>query len=90
MRADWSIYISFIGAGVVMLLPRNSKNLIRWIALLTGVAALTVALAGYFAYDSWIKAGNAGLWQVVNIPWIPLLGSNYHLAVDVSIIRWWC
>ena len=82
MRADWSIYISFIGAGVVMLLPRSSKNLIRWIALLTGVAALTVALAGYFAYDAWIKAGNAGLWQVVNLPWIPLLGSNYHLAVD--------
>ena len=82
MRADWSIYISFIGAGLVMLLPRNAKNLIRWTALLTGVASLTVALIGYFAYNSWIKAGNAGLWCVINIPWIPVLGSNYHLAVD--------
>ena len=82
MRADWSIYISFIGAGLVMLLPRNAKNLIRWTALLTGVASLTVALIGYFAYNSWIKAGNAGLWDVINIPWIPALGSNYHLAVD--------
>ena len=82
MRADWSIYISFIGAGLVMLLPRNAKNLIRWTALLTGVAALTVALTGYLAYNLWIKTGNAGLWQVINLPWIPLLGSNYHLAVD--------
>ena len=82
MRADWSIYISFIGAGLVMLLPRNAKNLIRLTALLTGVASLTVALIGYFAYNSWIKAGNAGLWDVINIPWIPILGTNYHLAVD--------
>jgi len=65
MRADWSIYISFIGAGLVLLLPRNAKSLIRWTALLTGVAALAVALVGYFSYNSWIKAGNAGLWDVV-------------------------
>ena len=82
MRADWSIYISFIGAGLVMLLPRNAKNLIRWTALLTGVASLKVALIGYFAYNAWIKASNAGLWDAINIPWIPALGSNYHLAVD--------
>ncbi|MEI8314542.1 MAG: NADH-quinone oxidoreductase subunit M [Verrucomicrobiota bacterium] len=82
MRADWSIYISFLGAGLVLLLPRNAKNLIRWTALLTGVASLTVALIGYFAYNSWIKGGNAGLWLVVNVPWIPVIGTNYHLAVD--------
>ena len=67
-----------------MLLPRDSKNLIRWIALLTGVASLLVALRGYFAYDAWIKAGNAGFWPGldVNVPWIATLGINYHLTVD--------
>ena len=52
MRVDWSIYISFIGAGLVMLLPRNAKNLIRWTALLTGVAGLAVALNAYFIYNA--------------------------------------
>src|ERR1043166_7176559 len=84
MRTDWTIYLSFLGAGFIMLLPRDSKNLIRWIALLTGVASLLVALQGYFAYDAWIKAGNAGFWPGldVNVPWIATLGINYHLTVD--------
>jgi NADH-quinone oxidoreductase subunit M len=85
MRTDWSIYISFLGAGMIMLLPRNSKTLIRWVALLTGVAGLLIALNGYFAYDAWIKTQtnlSDGFVQLVNVPWIPVLGINYHLAVD--------
>ena len=82
MRADWSIYISFLGAGLVMLLPRDAKRLIRWVSLLTGVAGLAVALDGYLKYNAWTQAGNAGFWHVVNVPWIPVLGANYHLAVD--------
>jgi len=86
MRVDWSIYISFIGAGLVMLLPRNAKNLIRWVALLTGVAGLAVALNSYFLYnaacDSLIKNTGSGFWHLINVPWIPALGAHYHLAVD--------
>jgi NADH-quinone oxidoreductase subunit M len=85
MRTDWSIYISFLGAGLIMLLPRNSKTLIRWVALLTGVTGLLVALHGYFAYDAWITAQkdlSDGFIQLVDVPWIPTLGINYHLAVD--------
>jgi len=85
MRTDCSIYISFFGAGLIMLLPRNSKTLIRWVALLTGVAGLLVALNGYFSYDAWIKTQkhlSDGFVQLVNAPWIPALGINYHLAVD--------
>lgn len=85
MHVDWSIYLSFIGAGLIMLLPREAKSLIRWTALLAGVAGLLVALNGYFAYDAWVEANRPlrdGFWHIVNVPWIPALGVNYHLAVD--------
>jgi len=89
MRVDWTIYLSFLGAGLILLLPRESKNLIRWVALLTGVAGLLVALQGYFVYDGWVRemvrsSGGlqTGFRDVVDVPWIPSLGIGYHLAVD--------
>ncbi len=82
MNVDWAIYTSFLGAGLIMILPREAKTLIRWVALLTGVSGLIIALNGYFAYDAWIKAGNVGFWHIQNRPWIPALGAGYHLAVD--------
>jgi NADH-quinone oxidoreductase subunit M len=82
MNVDWTIYTSFLGAGLIMLLPREAKTLIRWVALLTGAIGLLIALNGYFAYDAWIKAGHVGFWHIQNRPWIPALGIGYHLAVD--------
>jgi len=85
MRTDWTIYVSLLGAGLIMILPRDWKTVIRWVALLSGVAGLVVALGGYFAYDAWIKSQthlSDGFIQIVNVPWIPVLGVNYHLALD--------
>src|SRR5258705_12036256 len=82
MDVDWSIYASFLGAGLIMILPRKSKTLIRWVALLTGTIGLVIALQGYFEYDAWVRQGNAGFWDIKNISWIPSLGAGYHLAVD--------
>ena len=56
MQVDWTIYLTFLGAGVILLLPRDSKTLIRWVALATGVAALLVALKNYFDYNAWVNA----------------------------------
>jgi NADH-quinone oxidoreductase subunit M len=82
MNVDWAIYTSFLGAGLIMLLPRGAKNLIRWVALVTGMAGLLIGLSGYFAYDKWITAGQVGFWHIRDAPWIPALGIRYHLAVD--------
>ncbi len=82
MNVDWTIYSSFLGAGLILLLPREAKTLIRWVALLTGAIGLGIALNGYFAYDAWVKAGHAGFWHIRNALWIPALGAGYHLAVD--------
>jgi len=79
MNVAWTIYSTFIGAGLVLLLPREAKTLIRWVALLTGVIGLCIGLNSYFEYNAWVKEGNAGFWQIADIAWIPTLGARYHL-----------
>jgi NADH-quinone oxidoreductase subunit M len=76
MHVDWTIYLTFLGAGAVMLLPRDAKNLIRWTALLTGVVGLLIGLYGCYAYNG------SGFVHLANAAWIPSLGVKYHLAVD--------
>jgi len=86
MHVDWTIYSTFLGAGLVMLLPREAKTLIRWVALLTGVIGLAIGLDGYFEYNATmaglIASTGSGFVHVRDIAWIPTLGARYHLAVD--------
>lgn len=86
MYLDWTIYLSFIGAAIVMVLPRDARRLIRWVSITTGVAGLWIALFGFVQYngmvDDLISTTGSGFVKVVDVPWIPLLGSRYHLAVD--------
>src|SRR5690349_5022750 len=72
----WTIYLSFIGAALLLLLPRRADRMPR-------ILALTTALAG-------LACGLGGLWEsklgeintIVRVPWIPSLGIEYHLAAD--------
>src|SRR5438552_2246892 len=73
----WTIYISFIGVAVLMLLPAQQKKAARAIALLTALAGLAVALAGALQY----KLGS-GIVTVQKLPWILSLGIDYYLAAD--------
>lgn len=86
MTGDWTIYLTLLGAGFVMLLPAESKTLARWTALVTGVAGLLVGLAAYFAYNAefagLIASTGSGFKKVADVEWIPALGIRYHLAVD--------
>src|SRR5437870_5061645 len=72
----WTIYISFLGVLVLMLLPKGNASAARKVAMLTGVAGLLVALAGFAQF----KAGETV--TVARLPWIPTLGIEYHLAAD--------
>ncbi|MDW8343929.1 MAG: NADH-quinone oxidoreductase subunit M [Verrucomicrobiae bacterium] len=86
MHTDWTIYLTLLGVGVIMLLPASSKALIRCVALLTGLAGLAVGLADYVHYNrivgELIAATGSGFVHVRDVPWIPALNSRYHLAVD--------
>jgi len=72
----WTIYISFFGVLVLMLLPKGNASAARKVAMLSAVAGLLVALGGFVQF----KPGE--MVTVANVQWIPSLGINYHLAAD--------
>jgi NADH-quinone oxidoreductase subunit M len=77
----WTIYISFIGVLVLMLLPKGNAALARGVALLTAVAGFAVTLLAWsenFAGDY----GKSPIVSVADKSWIPSLGIHYHLAAD--------
>ncbi|MDB6146872.1 MAG: proton-translocating NADH-quinone oxidoreductase, chain [Spartobacteria bacterium] len=71
----WTIYVTFTGAVLVLLLPRTFA---RWMALFTTAAGLTLGFAAFFCHD----IASAPFATIVRIPWVPALGMEYHLAVD--------
>ncbi len=73
----WTVYISFLGAAVLLLLDPANQKAARTIALLTASAGLFIALAGAVQYQA-----GSGIVTVWDRPWIPSLGIRYHLAAD--------
>src|SRR5256714_8528769 len=71
----WTIYITFAGAIVLLVLPRVFA---RWIALVTAAAGFAVSLATFFCDD----VDLAHFTTIVRVPWVPALGMNYQLAID--------
>ncbi len=71
----WTIYLSFAGAILALLLPRL---LARWVALATTSGGFALSLAAFFTPG----AAFGQLATIVRVPWVPALGMNYHLAVD--------
>jgi|CZKQ01.1.fsa_nt_gi NADH-quinone oxidoreductase subunit M len=72
----WTIYITFAGAILLLFLPRTSA---RWIALATTVAGFAISL---LALSRMPIVDLATFKTIVRIPWVPMLGMEYHLAVD--------
>src|SRR5437764_13871976 len=77
----WTIYISFIGVAVLILLPKGNAHLARSVALLSAGIGLAIALLGICG----AKAGEQV--AIARIPWIRSLGIEYHLAADgISLV----
>src|ERR1700735_4733836 len=72
----WTIYISFLGVLVLMLLPSGSIRVTRILALLTTVAGFVITLWGFAEQQS------GEVVTIVRLPWVPSLGIEYHLAAD--------
>jgi NADH-quinone oxidoreductase subunit M len=72
----WTVYITFAGAFVLLLLPRSFA---RWTALFTTIAGLLLGLAAFVCTPISDLAHFA---TIVRVPWVPALGMNYHLAID--------
>ena len=72
----WTIYISFLGALILMLLPRNDASGARAVALTTALAGLL------FGVLSFTKFRPRETIEITNTNWIPSLGIHYQLAAD--------
>lgn len=71
----WTIYISFFGALVLAILPKNRATIARIVALTATVASLLIVLLN-------TGHGSEALRTVTRVPWVPSLGLEYHLAAD--------
>ena len=76
----WTIYVTFGGAVLVLVLPRTFS---RWVALLTTGAGLAITGAMFFCDD----VDHAHFTTILRTPWVRALGMNYHLALDgISLV----
>ncbi len=71
----WTIYLTLAGAVLVLVLPRVMA---RWIALAVAMAGFAIGLLTLFAPG----ADFAHFHTIARAPWVPVLGMQYHLAVD--------
>ncbi len=81
----WTIYITFIGVLVLMLLPRDNARAARIVALLTAIAGCAVAFVGSIQQVQQVDPGEVT--TIVKADWIPAIGANYYLAADgISLV----
>ena len=73
----WTIYLSFLGALGVLLLPAGAVRAVRITALLSAGSGLALAVG----YALQFKPGPE-IHTLVQVPWVRSLGIEYHLAVD--------
>jgi len=72
----WTVYISFLGVLLLMLLPKTAVREARAVGFFSALGGLLVALVGFIEF----KAGE--ILTVAKCPWVPSLGIEYHLAAD--------
>ncbi|MGA8939833.1 MAG: NADH-quinone oxidoreductase subunit M, partial [Acidobacteriaceae bacterium] len=72
----WTIYISFLGALALFLLPSHRAVWARILALITSLATFAIALTAFIQHRS------GELFTVASVPWIPSLGIQYSLKAD--------
>jgi NADH-quinone oxidoreductase subunit M len=76
-------YLPLVGMVVIMLIPRESVNAIRWTANITGFLGFLVSVPLMTAFNNpqYIDAASHFRF-VVDYSWIPLIGANYKLGID--------
>src|SRR5437764_6438430 len=72
----WTIYISFLGAAVLLLLPKRAASAARCFALFVATSGCGIALSAFLRH----RTGE--LFTILDTPWITSLGIHYHLAAD--------
>jgi NADH-quinone oxidoreductase subunit M len=76
------LFTPLVGAVLLLLIPGENKNAIRWVANLFGMLGFVVSLplVGWF----WAVKDRAGFKFLEGAPnqWIPTIGAGYYLGID--------
>ncbi len=73
----WTIYISYLTAAALFLMPRSAKPVLaRVLALLSALAGFAIALVAFCTH----RTGAA--FTIVDAAWVPSLGIHYSLSAD--------
>ncbi len=75
---SWIIFIPMLAAGIILLLPRENKNLIRYVALGAMLIDFLLCIPLYLGFDP----STAAMQFQEFVPWIPAIGAGYHLGID--------
>ena len=72
------IFVPLLGMIVVLLLPRESEELIKRVALVFTLIPLILAVYLYITHN---QPDLEHLWKQ-NVPWIPTFNIQYHVGID--------
>jgi NADH-quinone oxidoreductase subunit M len=77
---SWVTFIPVLGVLALMFVPKDRRNLLRWIAVLASMAAFVLSLVMLSQFDQ----TNASLQMVERLPWFQIAGMqiDYYLGVD--------
>ena len=73
-----TLFTPLVGALVIMLLPKEGKDTIRWVGNVFAFLGFLISLALIF----WFDADQGGFQFVKQVEWIPTIGAQYHLGID--------
>ena len=73
-----TLFTPLVGALVIMLLPKEGKDTIRWAGNVFAFLGFLISLALIF----WFDADQGGFQFVKQVEWIPTIGAQYHLGID--------
>jgi NADH-quinone oxidoreductase subunit M len=72
------LFLPLVGALIVLLIPKQNEDAIRWVANITAFVGFLVSVPLWFWYNP-----QSGDFQFIEkAPWIPSVGAEYFLGVD--------
>src|SRR5499427_4058661 len=72
------LFLPLVGAFLVLLVPKQDEDAIRWIANIVAFAGFLISIPLWF----WFNPQGADFQLVERAPWIPSIGAEYFLGVD--------
>src|SRR5438477_11936527 len=76
------LFLPLVGATLLLFLPRENKNAIRWVANIFALAGFLVSIPLVPMF--WAVKNQPGFQFTEGAPnnWIPSIGAGYHIGID--------